>query len=105
MPTRSSVFSTLIAVYCTAAALAQTAANPATSVPRLVKFTGTLTEAGGKPLSGVVGVTFSLYEDQEGGVPLWSETQNVQAGASGEYTALLGATRNDGIPADVFASG
>jgi hypothetical protein len=32
------------------------------------------------------------------------ETQSVQADGSGRYTAMLGATRNDGIPADVLAS-
>jgi hypothetical protein len=50
-------------------------------------------------------VTFALYADQEGGSPIWMETQNVQADGSGEYTALLGATRNDGIPAEVFGGG
>jgi hypothetical protein len=46
-------------------------------VPPLVNFSGTLTDVNGKPLTGVVGVTFSLYKDQDGGAPLWMETQNV----------------------------
>jgi len=75
------------------------------AVPRLVHFSGTLTDASGKALTGVVGVTFSLYDAQEGGSPIWMETQNVQARGNGEYTVLLGSTRNDGIPAEVFASG
>jgi len=33
------------------------------------------------------------------------ETQNLQVGANGEYTVLLGSTRNDGIPAEAFAAG
>jgi hypothetical protein len=33
------------------------------------------------------------------------ETQNVQAGGNGQYTILLGSTKNDGIPAEAFASG
>jgi hypothetical protein len=37
------------------------------AVPRLVHFSGTLTDASGKALTGVVGVTFSLYDAQEGG--------------------------------------
>jgi hypothetical protein len=76
-----------------------------TAVPRLVKFSGALTDAAGKPLTGVVGVTFSLYEEQQGGAPIWMETQNVPAGAHGAYTVLLGSTRNDGIPAEIFGAG
>jgi hypothetical protein len=94
-----------MAICCTAAAFAQPATKTTTAVPRLVQFSGTLTDAGGKPFSGAVGVTFSLYEEQEGGAPVWMETQNVQAGGNVEYTALLGSTRNEGIPAAIFASG
>jgi hypothetical protein len=36
-------------------------------VPPVVKFSGTLTDAGGKPLTGTVGVTFSLYKESHGG--------------------------------------
>src|ERR1039457_390017 len=84
---------------------AQPATKTTTAVPRLVKFSGALTDGGGKPLTGVVGVTFSLYEEQEGGAPIWMETQNVQAGGNGQYTILLGSTKNDGIRAEAFASG
>src|ERR1022692_303005 len=84
---------------------AQPATKTTTAVPRLVKFSGALTDGGGKPLTGVVGVTFSLYQEQEGGAPIWMETQNVQAGGNGQYTILLGSTKNDGIPAESFASG
>ena len=103
--TFNSVPAILMAVCWTAVALAQPAAKTGTAVPRLVKFGGTLTDAGGKPLSGVVGVTFALYEEPEGGAAIWMETQNVQAGGNGEYSALLGATRNEGIPPEVFGAG
>jgi len=89
----------------TAVGLAQAPAPTTTAVPRLVKFSGTLVDHGGKPLSGVIGVTFALYEGEQGGVPLWMETQNVQADAEGRYSVLLGSTKNEGIPAAVFASG
>jgi len=49
-----------------------------TVVPQLVNYSGVLTDINGKPLTGVVGVTFALYQDSEGGTPLWMETQNVQ---------------------------
>jgi hypothetical protein len=75
------------------------------SVPRLIKFTGTLSDAGGNPRSGVIGVTFALYDQQTGGAPLWLETQNVEADAQGRYTVLLGATKAAGIPVELFSSG
>src|SRR6202041_3147342 len=33
------------------------------------------------------------------------ETQNVQADAGGHYTVLLGSTKAEGLPAELFASG
>ncbi len=95
----------MLLVAWTAALVAQPPAKTAAAVPRLVRFNGTLSDGGGKPLSGAVGVTFALYEEEQGGTPLWMETQNVQADGSGRYTAMLGSTRNDGIPAEAFASG
>jgi hypothetical protein len=80
------------------------APSAATDIPKLVKFSGTVTVETGKPISGVVGVTFSLYKDQQGGAPLWLETQNVQADANGRYTVLLGSTKSDGLPTALFNS-
>jgi hypothetical protein len=74
-------------------------------VPQLVNYSGTLTDAGGKPLSGVVGVTFSLYADEESQTPLWMEIQNVQVSKSGHYSVVLGSTTNSGLPQDVFVTG
>ncbi len=59
----------------------------------------------GKPVSGIAGVTFSIYKDQYEGAPLWIETQNVQANAKGNYVAQLGATTPDGLPLELFTSG
>jgi hypothetical protein len=58
--------------------------SPATNVivPPLVKFGGLLSDVNGKPLAGIVGVTFYLYKDSQGGAPLWMETQNVQPNKS-----------------------
>jgi hypothetical protein len=95
----------LVVVCGTLVVRAQPAAKTTPAVPRLVKFSGTLADGGGKPLTGVLGVTFSLYEEQEGGSPIWMETQNVQADGNGQYTILLGSTRNDGIPAEAFSAG
>jgi hypothetical protein len=81
------------------------APSASTDVPKLVKFSGTATDDAGKPLTGAVGVTFSLYKDQQGGSPLWIETQNVQAGATGHYSALLGSASAEGVPLSLFSSG
>jgi hypothetical protein len=78
---------------------------PQTGVPRLIKFAGSATGAEGKALSGTVGITFAIYQDQQGGAPQWMETQNVSLDRSGHYTALLGATKPDGLPMDLFTSG
>jgi hypothetical protein len=86
------------------AAPPQSAAADAT-VPTLVQFSGTLTDSAGKLLSGIVGVTFLLYKDQQGGAPLWMETQNVQPSKSGHYTVQLGSASSLGLPSDLFASG
>ena len=81
------------------------AATVAAVVPRLVSFSGTAVNAQGKPLSGIAGITFSIYKDQTDGAPLWMETQNVQADSKGRYSIQLGATRADGLPVELFASG
>ena len=90
--------------------VAQTASNSAGSsaaaqIPSLVNFNGVLADVNGKPLTGVIGVTFSLYKEQQGGSPLWLETQNVHAGKTGNYTVALGSSSSQGLPASVFAAG
>jgi hypothetical protein len=84
------------------AAAAQTPAGSA--LPRLVRFSGIAKDPGGNPVTGVAGITFALYAEQTGGAPLWSETQNVQAGRDGHYTVLLGAAKSEGLPADLFTA-
>jgi hypothetical protein len=83
------------------------AEQPAASgiVPPVVKFGGVLTDASGKPVTGTAGVTFALYKDQEGGAPLWMETQNVQPDKTGHYSVMLGATSSHGLAGDLFVSG
>ncbi|MGA2855690.1 MAG: hypothetical protein ABSE40_02410 [Candidatus Sulfotelmatobacter sp.] len=83
---------------------AQTAAQTASALPRLVRFGGAVKDLNGSPLTGEVGITFSLYSEQTGGAALWLETQNVTADNQGHYTALLGSTKPDGLPAELFTS-
>jgi hypothetical protein len=81
------------------------ATNASTVVPTLVKFSGTLTDVSGKALTGIVGVTMYLYKDEQGGAPLWMETQNVRSDKNGHYSVVLGTTTAQGLPTDLFASG
>ena len=87
------------------------------TVPRLIKFSGEVSpqisqikqikegEDGKSQSPAIVGLGFSLYELQEGGSPLWSESQKVQLDEQGRYTVLLGATQNEGLPLELFTSG
>jgi hypothetical protein len=74
-------------------------------VPRLIQFNGTLKDASSRPVSGVASVTFAIYNEQDNGTALWSETQNVLADASGHYAVLLGSATANGVPSDLFGTG
>ena len=74
-------------------------------VMHLVRFQGVIPDVEGTLRPNVAGVTFSLYDDQYGSTPLWMETQNVQVDEQGHYTALLGSTKTEGVPPELFAAG
>jgi trimeric autotransporter adhesin len=103
-----SILTMMFTVWGTAGAQTQPAngAVAKTSVvPNIVRFSGTAKDLNGAPLSGTVGMTFALYENQQGGAPLWLETQNVSPAKNGQYSVSLGATKPQGIPLDLFSSG
>ena len=85
--------------------MAQQTATADGVVPSVMKFTGTLSGADGKPLTGTQGVTFLLYKEETGGPPLWIETQNVQTDKSGRYSVMLGSATSNGLPAAAFFAG
>ncbi len=85
-------------------AMAQTSTATPSALPRLLRFGGVVKDLNGNPLTGVVGVTFALYGEQTGGAALWLETQNVTADSHGHFTALLGASKPDGLPPELFTS-
>ncbi len=74
------------------------------AVPHLVKFSGTVKDADGKPRTGVTGITFALYKDPAGGAALWLETQNVTIDAQGRYMVLLGSNSAEGVPLELFSA-
>jgi hypothetical protein len=82
-----------------------TVSSASATVPHLVQFNGFAKGVEGTPLTGTLGITFLLYREQQGGAPLWLETQNVQADTKGHYSVQLGAATPDGLPNDDFTSG
>jgi hypothetical protein len=98
------IVSTLLLALSSLGLTQNTATSTAISVPHLIKFSGVLKDDAGAPKTGVVGITFAFYKDQQGGAPLWLETQNVQADANGRYTVMLGASKPDGLPMEFFSS-
>ena len=76
-----------------------------TSVPNLIRYSGTLKDAQGAVFSSstAVGVTFSIYKQQDGGPAVWMETQNVTLDANGQYNVILGSTTATGLPNDLFS--
>jgi hypothetical protein len=105
-----------VCVVCAAAVYAQqdqtagngSAANSSAvaAVPRLIKFSGAVRDARGELLGNVaVRLTFAVYEEQQGGAALWAETQAAQLDEQGHYAVLLGATRADGLPVELFPAG
>jgi hypothetical protein len=82
--------------------IAQQAAT--TTVPNLIRYGGVLKDAQGAPLSSTtVGITFAIYKQQDGGAPVWMETQSVATDAGANYSALLGSTTASGLPGDLFS--
>jgi hypothetical protein len=74
------------------------------AVPNLIRFSGMLKHTDGQLLSSKIeGVTFAIYKQQDGGAPIWIETQNVTTDAAGNYSVLLGSTKAVGLPDDLFA--
>jgi hypothetical protein len=100
---RVCLLATVLLLACSLFAIAQQSGD--VMVPPLVNFSGMLRDGNGQALTGVVGVTFCLYSDQQGGTPLWIETQNVQPDKRGHYSVMLGSTTSEGLPPSLFASG
>jgi len=80
------------------------AASTAT-VPRLIRINGSVRDETGRPLTGKIGITFTLYKDETDQVVVWQENQNVQLDSAGRYSVLLGATNDAGLPLEIFSAG
>jgi hypothetical protein len=81
------------------------AASAPTAIPALVPYSGVAINGEGKPFAGEVNATFLIYRDEQGGEPLWVESQVAVVDSSGHYKVQLGATNPNGLPSDLFATG
>ena len=104
---RVVMLSLLMVLLCGLFSAAQQSATAASAtVPPLMQFSNVATDEGGNSLSGVVSLTFSLYAAQQGGEPLWTETQNnVPLDPTGHYSVQLGITKPGGVPTTLFTTG
>jgi hypothetical protein len=81
-------------------------ASASAQVPPLIQFSSIATDEGGNSMSGAVSITFSLYTAQQGGEPLWTETQKTVAlDSTGHYSVQLGITQPNGVPTTLFTTG
>ena len=72
------------------AALALAAAPCWAQIPQKLSLQGNLTATGGAPVTSTLSMTFSLWDQAEGGTQAWTETQSVTV-ANGLYNVLLGS--------------
>lgn len=73
-------------------------------VPRVIRYNGTLKNADGSPRTGIVGISIAIYADESSSVPLWQEIQNVTVDETGHYAALIGASKSEGLPVELFSA-
>ncbi len=83
----------------------KTAASASTAVPPLIPYSGVVSTVPGAQPASTASVTFLIFYDEQGGEPLFVETQTVALDGTGHYRAQLGATLANGIPMDLFATG
>ncbi len=83
----------ILAILCGVSSAQSQSANVASlkssAGPNQVRFQGLVRDQNGKVLSGVAGITFALYQDEQGGGALWMETQNVQVAGQKEQNRVL----------------
>jgi hypothetical protein len=80
---RITILATLIVVGPVSAWSQDVSTHAATT--RLIPYSGVLADGSGAAASGRHAVTFSLFDEREGGALLWTETQSVAADERGRY--------------------
>ncbi len=86
----------LICVLILNAILVSSAAG---EVPQVLSYQGNLQDQGGNPVDGTISTTLHIFDEETGGTPLWSETQDVVY-AAGFFSVELG--NQTPLPDEVF---
>jgi hypothetical protein len=86
---------------------ASTQVAPAHDRFHILKFDGALRNQRRQKrtdVTGVVGILFSIYAQQDDRAPLWQEVHTVEIAHTGSFTTFLGAETTGGIPLEVFSN-
>ncbi len=75
------------------------AAEAFSQVPQTLSYQGVLTDADNHPRSGNFLLTFKLYEQAQGGEPIWQEVHTIIA-TNGLFNVVLGKTQPLSLPFD-----
>lgn len=70
-------------------------------VPAMMNYQGYLADAVGTPLNETVDMEFSLYQEETGGTPLWTEIQGGIVVSEGIFNVILGSSAPLDLPFDV----
>jgi hypothetical protein len=73
--------------------------------PTVITLNGQLKDAAGNPRTGTVSLKLSLYTAAEDVNPIWIEDQLVALDPYGNYAVYFGATRDTGLPPELFVDG
>jgi len=60
--------------------------------PNLISFQGRLTNSVGTPIHATVSASFKIYDVDEGGSALWSETKDITTNSDGIFNTMLGSS-------------
>ncbi len=94
----------IILVACAMVLLLASIAQGA-AVPQKINYQAVLLDEVGDPVTDPVNLTFSIYDQETGGSPLWTQTLNgVQPDANGQFSVILGEDMN-WITHDVLTGG
>ncbi len=97
----SILLSSIVLPYAASQTAAPTlAASALTAVPPLVPYSGQV-----EGRTGRASATFLIYKDQQGGEPLFTESQMIGFDQAGHYKVQLGAANPHGLPPDLFSTG
>ena len=71
-------------------------------IPKVINFQGYLADTEGNPLHGRYSITFSIYDVETGGTPIWSETKEIEVN-HGIFNVQLGDNPSNplNLPFDV----